>query len=51
MLKLFETISNENNITYKPYERSRKTQIRYLLNKLEKDTRVDKNHTITFTIS
>ena len=42
ILKSFETIFNENNITYKPYKISRKTQIQYLLNKLENDTRVDK---------
>ena len=41
ILKSFETIFNENNITYKPYKRSRKTQIQYLLNKLENNTRVD----------
>ena len=42
ILKSFETIFNENNISYKPYKKSRKTQIQYLLNKLENDTRVDK---------
>ena len=42
ILKSFETIFNENNITYKPYKKSRKIQIQYLLNKLENDTRVDK---------
>ena len=50
ILKSFETIFNENNISYKPYKKSRKTQVQYLLNKLENDTRVDKNYTITFTI-
>ena len=42
ILKSFETIFNENNISYKPYKQSRKTQIQYLLNKLENNTRVDK---------
>ena len=42
ILKSFETIFNENNISYNPYKKSRKTQVRYLLNKLENDTRVDK---------
>ena len=42
ILKSFETIFNENNISYKPYKKSRKTQVQYLLNKLENDTRVDK---------
>ena len=42
ILKSFETIFNENNISYSPYKKSRKTQVRYLLNKLENDTRVDK---------
>ena len=42
MLKSFETIFNENNISYKPYKKSRKTQVQYLLNKLENGTRVDK---------
>ena len=42
ILKSFETIFNENNIPYKPYKKSRKTQVQYLLNKLENDTRVDK---------
>ena len=42
MFKSFETISNENNISYNPYKKSRKTQVRYLLNKLENDIRVDK---------
>ena len=42
ILKSFETIFNENNIAYKPYKKSRKTQVQYLLNKLENDTRVDK---------
>ena len=42
ILKSFETIFNENNISYKPYKKSRKIQVQYLLNKLENDTRVDK---------
>ena len=42
ILKSFETICNENNITYKPYKKSKETQVQYLLNKLENDTRVDK---------
>ena len=42
MLKSFETIFNENNISYNPYKKSKKTQVRILLNKLENDTRVDK---------
>ena len=42
ILKSFETLFNENNISYKPYKASRKIQVQYLLNKLENDTRVDK---------
>ena len=42
ILKSFETIFNENNISYKRYKKSRKTQVQYLLNKLENDTRVNK---------
>ena len=42
ILKSFETIFNENNISYKPYKKSKKIQVKYLLNKLENDTRVDK---------
>ena len=34
ILKSFETIFNENNITYKPYKKSKETQVQYLLNKL-----------------
>ena len=41
ILKSFETIFNENNISYNSYKKSRKTQVRYLLNKLENDTSVD----------
>ena len=40
ILKLFETIFNENGISYKPFKKSKETQV--LLNKLENDTRVDK---------
>ena len=43
ILRSFETIFNEKNISYKPYKQSRQTQIQYLLNKLENDTRVDKD--------
>ena len=42
ILKSFETIFNENDITYKPYKKSKETQNQCLLNKLENDTRVDK---------
>ena len=42
ILKSFETIFNENNISYNPYKKSKETQIQYLLDKLENDTRVDK---------
>ena len=41
ILKSFETIFNENNITYKPYKKSRKIQVQYLLNKLENHDKVD----------
>ena len=34
IIKSFETIFNENNISYKPYKKSKKIQIQYLLNKL-----------------
>ena len=43
ILKSFETIFNENNITYNPYKKPEKIRVRYLLNKLENDTRVDKD--------
>ena len=43
ILRSFETIFNEKNISYKPYKRSKQSQIQYLLNKLENDTRVDKD--------
>ena len=48
ILKSFETIFNENNISYKPYKKSKETQVQYLLNKLENDSRIDKNYIITF---
>ena len=41
-MKSFETIVNENDIQYNPYKKSKNTQVRYLLHKLENDTRVDK---------
>ena len=43
IIKSFETVFNENNITYKPYKKSVQTQIQYLLNKLENHDNVDKN--------
>ena len=43
ILKSFERVFNENEILYNPYKKSKETQVRYLLNKLENDTRVDKN--------
>ena len=43
IIKSFETIFKENNIAYKPYKKSETTQTQYLLNKLENDTRVDKD--------
>ena len=42
IIKSFETIFNENNISYKPYKKSKTTQIQYLLNKLENHDKVDK---------
>ena len=42
ILKSFATIFKKHDIGYKPYKKSRKIQIQYLLNKLENDTRVDK---------
>ena len=42
IIKSFETIFNENNISYKPYKKSGQTQIQYLLNKLENHDNVDK---------
>ena len=41
IIKSFETIFNENNITYKPYKKSKTTQIQYLLNKLENHDKID----------
>ena len=41
ILKSFEIISNENDISYNPYQKTMETQVRYLLHKLENDTRVD----------
>ena len=41
IIKSFETIFNENNISYKPYKKSRKIQVQYLLNKLENHDKVD----------
>ena len=43
IIKSFETVFNENNIIYKPYKKSKNTQIQYLLNKLENHDKVDKN--------
>ena len=43
IMKSFETVFNENNIIYKPYEKSREIQVRYLLSKLENNDKVDKN--------
>ena len=42
IIKSFETIFKENNITYKPYKKSETIQIQYLLNKLENHDKVDK---------
>ena len=50
ILKSFETIFNENNISYKPYKKSRKTQVQYLLNKLEMILELIRNYTIIFMI-
>ena len=50
ILKSFETKFDENDITYKPYKKSRDIQVQYLLNKLENDTRIAKNYIITFMI-
>ena len=43
IVKSFETVFYENNIIYKPYKKSKNTQIQYLLNKLENHDNVDKN--------
>ena len=40
IIKSFETIFNENNIIYKPYKKSKNTQIQYLY-KLENHDKVD----------
>ena len=42
ILKSFETVFNENDISYNPYKKSKEVQVRYLLNKLKYDSRVDK---------
>ena len=42
ILKSFETIFKENDIEYKPYK-SKNTQIKYLLDKLDNHDKVDKN--------
>ena len=42
IFKSIETIFNENDIPYNPYKKSKEAQLRYLLHKLENDTRVDK---------
>ena len=44
ILESFEKVFiNENDIPYNPYKKSKETQVRYLLHKLEGDTRVNKN--------
>ena len=43
ILKSFETIFKENNIEYKPYSTSEFHNVRYLLDKLEYDERIDHN--------
>ena len=42
ILKSFENIFNENDISYRPFKKTKETQVSYLLNKLENDTRVNK---------
>ena len=42
-MESFEKIFNENNIPYNPHKRTKETQVQYLLNKLQYDTRVDRN--------
>ena len=42
ILKSFEAIFNKNDISYNPYKKTKETQVSYLLNKLENDTRVNK---------
>ena len=43
IIKSFETIFKENNIEYKPYSTSEFHNVRYLLDKLEYDERIDKD--------
>ena len=43
IIKSFETIFKENNIKYKPYSKSEFHNIKYLLDKLEYDDRIDKD--------
>ena len=43
ILKSFESVFNENETPYNPYKKSKETQVRYLLHKLEGETRVDRN--------
>ena len=42
IIKSFETIFNENNISYKLHKNSKTTRIKLLLNKLEKHDKADK---------
>ena len=42
ILKSFETVFNEYDISYNPYKKSKETKARYLLDKLKYDTRVDR---------
>ena len=42
ILKSFENIFNENDISYRPFKKTKETQVSYFLNKLENDTRVNK---------
>ena len=43
IIKSFETIFKENKITYKPYKKSKNTQIKYLLDKLDNHEKLDRN--------
>ena len=43
ILKSFETIFKEHDIGYKPYSKSKVHNVRYLLDKLEYDDRIDAN--------
>ena len=43
ILKSFETIFKEHNIKYKPYSTSEFHNVKYLLDKLEYDDRIDKD--------